>query len=342
MRIGSTIEQQFGDIVMVVIEGDHQRRHAFRRRHIHIGAGRDQRLDAVVAAVARRIQQRGQSPDGTILRARLRRNLARPVAVQRPRLDVGAFGKQQLHHLARIFRRGGRPHQRRLIVKLLHRVDVGAGFDQHFDDGQFAGLDRQHQRGLAVQIGALGSRTGVEQRLHHPGIGELDGFGERRRSELIGDIDFRLLRDQRVEQFVVDLVDRPVDRAGAVGLRFIHIRARSNLLERRLAISRLNEIGERVRLGACAQTDAAAAITQKTARMKRFIRCASLNDIRVQFVMVSPQTLGRVVQEFVRIFPGSREALQNAALQHVLGTVAFANLFRKDALELLPSCRAPL
>ena len=115
--IGAAIEQQFGDVVVVVIESEHQRSDAFRRRHIHIGAGGDQRLDAVIAAVARRIEQRGQSADGTILRAGLRRNLARPVAVERPRLDVGALRKKQLHHLARIFRRSGSPHQRRLIVK---------------------------------------------------------------------------------------------------------------------------------------------------------------------------------------------------------------------------------
>ena len=45
--------------------------------------------------------------------------------------------------------------------------------------------------------------------------------------------------------------------------------------------------------------------------------------------MVRPETLGRVIQELLRIFPRSREALQNAFLQHVLGTVAFANLFEQ-------------
>ena len=135
---------------------------------------------------------------------------------------------------------------------LLHRVYVGAGVDQHLDDGQFAGLDRQHQRCLTVQIGALNSCAGIEQRFHHPGIGDLDGFGERRGSELIGDVGFRFLRDQSVEQFVVDLEDRPVDRTGAVGLRLIDIRARSNPLERGLAIALLNETGKRTLAAVCA------------------------------------------------------------------------------------------
>ena len=38
-----------------------------------------------------------------------------------------------------------------------------------------------------------------------------------------------------------------------------------------------------------------------------------LNHIGIQFVMVRPETLGCVIQEFVRIFPRSGEALQNAS-----------------------------
>src|SRR5262249_5973135 len=81
MWIRSAIQQQSGNIVMIVIEGDHQRSDAFRRRHIDISAGPDQRLDAVIAAVAPGIQQRGKSSDGTILSAGLRGNLVRPVAI---------------------------------------------------------------------------------------------------------------------------------------------------------------------------------------------------------------------------------------------------------------------
>ena len=61
------IEQEMGNIVVVVIEGDQQGRHAFRRRDIHVSAICDQRIDAVIAAVACRIQQgcQGPRPDDT-------------------------------------------------------------------------------------------------------------------------------------------------------------------------------------------------------------------------------------------------------------------------------------
>src|SRR5437763_1203691 len=83
----------------------------------------------------------------------------------------------------------------------------------------------------------------------------------------------------------------------------------------------------------CARTGRAATITQQAPKMKRFTY-ASLNNTRVQFVVVSEHTLGRVVEKLVRIFPGSSQALQNAALQHILGTVALESLFPYAAPNL--------
>src|SRR5205085_3468216 len=67
-----------------------------------------------------------------------------------------------------------------------------------------------------------------------------------------------------------------------------------------------------------------------------------LDDTRVQLVVVSKHALGRVVQELVRILPGVTEAVQDASVQHVSGTVALenphpyagANLFHHVALGL--------
>src|SRR5580692_2494126 len=86
--------------------------------------------------------------------------------------------------------------------------------------------------------------------------------------------------------------------------------------------------------GACARIVEAPVITQM-AMMRRFTvvspekyahngpsGLSALNDIAVHFVMVSPETFGCVVEEFVRIFPRSRKTLQNARLQHLLWTVA--------------------
>src|SRR5262249_57311707 len=94
LRIRSTIQQESGDVIMVVVEGEHQRGHALGCRHIHIRAGANQCLDTVVTAVTCRVQQRGESANRTILRAGFRGNLAGPVGVERTRLDVGAVRKK--------------------------------------------------------------------------------------------------------------------------------------------------------------------------------------------------------------------------------------------------------
>ena len=72
VRIGSAIEQQLRDIVMVIVEREHQRGHTFGCRDIHIGAGADQRVDAVVAAVAGgvRAARSARQPDDTAHGAR--------------------------------------------------------------------------------------------------------------------------------------------------------------------------------------------------------------------------------------------------------------------------------
>src|SRR5215469_13808506 len=65
-----------------------------------------------------------------------------------------------------------------------------------------------------------------------------------------------------------------------------------------------------------------------------FKRCLRLNHIGVQFVMVRPQTFGRVVEEFRGIFPGAGKTFQEAFFQHVFGTIAFADLFEKTCANL--------
>jgi hypothetical protein len=53
--------------------------------------------------------------------------------------------------------------------------------------------------------------------------------------------------------------------------------------------------------------------------------------------MVRPQTLGGVIQEFVRIFPRPGQPVQQAALQHFFGTFSFTDLLSIGAPGLLPS-----
>ena len=160
-------------------------------------------------------------------------------------------------------------------MKLLDRVYIRAGFDQHFDGRHFTRPDRQHQGCLAIRISALGFSAGIKQHLYHSGVGQFCGLRDWRGSELVSDVQVRLPGDQRSEQFVIDSVDRPVNRARTVGLCFIHIGTRANPLERCFAVACFNKTGETDGLELCARTGTAATSITRMARLKRFTRSST-------------------------------------------------------------------
>ena len=226
MRIAAALHQQLRDAVVPVVERYHDRTDAFRSRQIHVRTCGHQSFHAAVTTPASRVQERGESAIRVILGARLRRNLARPVAVFGARVQRGALRDQHLHHLRRVAGCRRRPHQRRLLLNLLDDIDAGAGVDEHLEHRQLAVLDGDHQRCLAVSVGRLRSGAGAEQRLHDTGVALPDRFRQRRVAELVRHIDPGFLRDQYVHQFVVDAVHRPMNRQRPVGLSLIHVGAR--------------------------------------------------------------------------------------------------------------------
>ena len=92
--------------------GEHQRRRTVRRRSVDVGAGLEQRLEHLRAAVPRREQQR------------------RVCADARRRLDVRAGVEQRLHEVGVVLHGG--PVERRHAVAL-RRVDVGRLLQQRLD-----------------------------------------------------------------------------------------------------------------------------------------------------------------------------------------------------------------
>src|SRR5262245_7033086 len=110
IRIGTMIQQEFCDVVVIVIEGNYQCRDTLWGWNIDVRFCRDERLDAFETTPSRRVQKRRQPSDRTILRAGLGSDLARPVAVLGTGFNIGALRKKQLHHLGGVPRRGRGPH----------------------------------------------------------------------------------------------------------------------------------------------------------------------------------------------------------------------------------------
>jgi hypothetical protein len=65
------LEEEFSDVVIVVIERDHQRSRAFGRRQVDVRTCVEKRFDASQTAAARCVEQRSQTAVSVILRSRL-------------------------------------------------------------------------------------------------------------------------------------------------------------------------------------------------------------------------------------------------------------------------------
>jgi hypothetical protein len=176
MRVTATLEQKLRDVVIVVVEGNHHRSGAFRRRQIDICAPADQRFDARQATTAGCIQERREPAIRVVLRARFRRDLARPVVKPGASIYACAFRNQNPRHLGRVARGSGSPHQRRLVLDLFDNVNLRTRIDEHLENCEIAILDGKHQCGLTVEVCAFGPGSCIEQHLHHAGISLLGGF----------------------------------------------------------------------------------------------------------------------------------------------------------------------
>jgi hypothetical protein len=248
MRITATLQQKLRDVVIVVIESNHHRSGAFRRRQIDICAPADKRFDARQATTAGSVQERREAAVRVILRARLRRDLAWPIVKPGASIHVCALRNQDPCHLWRTARGRGSPHQRRLILNLFDDVNFRTGINEHLENGEIAILDSYHQRGLVVGVGAFGAGSCIHEHLDHAGITLSGGFRQRCETELVRDVDFGFLRDQLRQQVIIDAIDRPVNRPRPVELSLVDVGSRADHLQRRRALSVLNQLGQLSRL----------------------------------------------------------------------------------------------
>jgi hypothetical protein len=243
--IGALIQEELRNTVMAVVESDHQGRHALIVRRIDICTRIYQRYNAVVATAASRVQKRRQAAIGMVLGAGFRSDLAGPVVKPGASIHIGVLCNEDSHHLRSIaMGRSSSPHQRRLSLHVLDDVDLRSGFDEHIEDRQVTILGGDHQCSLTVTVRAFGSGPGSQERFHHACIALFRRFGKRRRTELVGDVHFRLFRDERIDEVMIEAVNRPVNRTRSVGLRLIHVGSRPNHFQCRCSFALLNRGGQ--------------------------------------------------------------------------------------------------
>ena len=95
---------------------------------------------------------------------------------------------------------GGRPHQRRLAVPGLARVDVGAGASSSRTALRPAGARGDHQHGLAVGVAALASAPAFSSSVDDRRAAVDGGQRQRRHAVAVRRVDLRAGAEQRLHE----------------------------------------------------------------------------------------------------------------------------------------------
>ncbi len=134
---------------------------------------------------------------------------------------------EQLHHLGLSL--SGRPHQSRLTTPALAGVDVRVMCDEKLRGVYVIRAGNSHQRRLSMRIGRLHIGPGLQQQGQNGSVATLGSLRHRRRTVLIGGLDVGARFDQVRNQVCVAVVDRPMQRSGAIG----HVRVNVGVLRQR-------------------------------------------------------------------------------------------------------------
>jgi hypothetical protein len=90
--VGAVIQKELRDIVVIAVEGSHQRSNTFKAiRNVDVCASTDKSLHTVIAAVASRVLEYRQAAVAVILSAGLRCHLGWPIRGLGTGLHIGSL-----------------------------------------------------------------------------------------------------------------------------------------------------------------------------------------------------------------------------------------------------------
>ena len=223
--VGAPLQQELGEPALVAEAGQHQRGLAVRRPIVDVGARVEQEPRVLDAAVAGREEQRRRAALG------LQHGLLEGVphaAVHRQEVTVGSRARRRRRRASSTrtasgFVLGGRPHQRRLPVRLLAGVDVGAVVDERGQRIGGAGPRARHQRGLAHRGGRVRVGPRVEELPDHRRAPVRAGEVEGRHAVVVGGVRVGAGPEQGLDHRGVVAQDRPVQRRRPVALAGVDV-----------------------------------------------------------------------------------------------------------------------
>ena len=227
IRVGAALQQRRGSRAMTAVRGQHQRACAVGQQIVHVGARFHQQPGRLGVAGASRKQQRRAAafrhrivelfPAGPL------RHFTRDRLVVHARTGphVGsALDKRDDDVRVSL---GCRPHQRRLVVRALLRVDVCSLCQQRLHGFRRSGTRTVHEHRLAAQERRVRIRVRRQQLLDHGRAAVRAGQVERRDPDVVRDIHVRAGLNQQLRCIQIVQVHGPVECRRAITLRRIHV-----------------------------------------------------------------------------------------------------------------------
>ena len=172
------------------------------RSDVHVDAGAQERSNRFQVAGARGKVQRGKS------QFRMRLEI-------RPRLD------ERLKHLRMLFRGG--PHQRRLMLRRLFGVHVGATNEQRANGVGGTGSGARHQRCFARRDRRVRICPRFQEQIHEPGASVGARLRERRHAKVVGRVRIGTGTDEQLRRLEIVPMRGPQERRRPVLGSNIHI-----------------------------------------------------------------------------------------------------------------------
>ena len=202
VRVSARVEQHRSQLVMRIDNGQHQRARPVRQGVVDLRTRGEQCLGRLDMPGTCCKQQRGK-PAG------------------RARIGLGTEPNQEFGDVGVV--PVCRPHQRGLLSLDFRRANVGSMPEQALDGVGPARARCHHQDGLAVRGRRVGVGAGIQESVDDRAVAVLAGQCQRRHTVPISRRRVSACLDQESDDVRVVVVDRPMQRCRAVGLRAVDI-----------------------------------------------------------------------------------------------------------------------
>ncbi len=223
IRVGALLEQELDEIAIARVRSQHQCAHAPRVGIVHVSAGRDKKSGRFKIANARGKHQRRVASvrdTAVVFKTSMRRHRLHVSPFVGLRLHIRAVREEHLDDVRMPL--GDGPHECGLASRTM-RVHIRALREQLLDDLSTARPRRHHQGCFTGEQREIRIGPSQKKSSHHRRTAVHARCPQRRRTELVCDVDVRTRLNQQRRALLVIPIARPHQCCGPVGFRRVDV-----------------------------------------------------------------------------------------------------------------------